>query len=72
MRKREKTVYIIAIALVTAIFAVSIPPELSFEHAVEEDSLAVEMPDPVFRISPYDSIFRIYADTVGWDWKMLS
>ena len=72
MRKREKTVYIIAIALVTAIFAVSIPPELSFEHAVEEDSLAVEMPDPVFRISPYDSIFRIYADTVGWDWKMLA
>ena len=27
---------------------------------------------PVFRISPYDSIFRVYADTVGWDWKMLA
>lgn len=72
MRKREKTVYIIAIALVTAIFAVSIPPRLSLEHVVGEDSLVVEMSDPVFRISPYDSIFRIYADTIGWDWKMLA
>ena len=72
MRKREKTVYIIAIALVTAIFAVSIPPRLSLEHVVEEDSLEVEMPDLVFRISPYDSIFRTYADTIGWDWKMLA
>lgn len=72
MRKREKTVYIIAIALVTAIFAVSIPSRLSLEHVVEEDSLEVEMPDLVFRISPYDSIFRTYADTIGWDWKMLA
>ena len=23
-------------------------------------------------ISPYDSLFRAYADTLGWDWKMLA
>ena len=23
-------------------------------------------------ISPYDSLLRIYADTLGWDWKMLA
>ena len=23
-------------------------------------------------ISPYDSLIRIYADTLGWDWKMLA
>lgn len=72
MRKREKTVYIIAIALVTAIFTVSIPPTASLEFIEEPDTLLVEVPSPVFRISSYDSIFRIYADTIGWDWKMLA
>lgn len=72
MRKREKTVYIIAIALVTAIFSVSTPPTISFEHISGADTLVVEVADPVFRISAYDSIFRAYADTVGWDWKMLA
>ena len=23
-------------------------------------------------ISPYDSLLRVYADTLGWDWKMLA
>ncbi|MBQ9462702.1 MAG: transglycosylase SLT domain-containing protein [Bacteroidales bacterium] len=23
-------------------------------------------------ISPYDSLFRVYADTLGWDWKLLA
>ena len=23
-------------------------------------------------ISPYDSLIRVYADTLGWDWKMLA
>ncbi len=72
MRKREKTVYIIAIALITAIFAVSIPPMSSNGQLVEEDTLAVEVAEPIFRISPYDSLFRVYADTIGWDWKMLA
>ena len=72
MRKREKTVYIIAIALITAIFAVSIPPMSSNGQLVEKDTLAVEVAEPMFRISPYDSLFRVYADTIGWDWKMLA
>ena len=73
MRKREKTVYIIAIALVTAIFTVSIPPMTSIEHIAPVEALeAEEDMAPEFRISPYDSLFRVYADTVGWDWKMLA
>lgn len=68
MRKREKTVYIIAVALVTAIFTLSIPPKLP----VHIEALPDEVVSPVFRISPYDSIFRAYADTIGWDWKMLA
>ena len=72
MRKREKTAYIIAIALVTAIFMVSIPPTASLEPMEEPDTLLVEVSSPVFRISSYDSIFRVYADTIGWDWKMLA
>ena len=72
MRKREKTVYIIAIAIVTAIFVVSIPPEITVEYLEQSDSLKVEEDLPVFSISPYDSLFRLYADTIGWDWKMLA
>lgn len=72
MRKREKTAYIVAIALITAIFTMSIPPTAPIEEVEEPDTLQVEVASPVFRISPYDSIFRIYADTVGWDWKMLA
>ena len=71
MRKREKTVYIIAIALITAILSVSIPPQPLVEHEPETDTLSVEIA-PSFRISPYDSLFRVYADTIGWDWKMLA
>ena len=73
MRKREKTVYFIAISLITAIFTVSIPPMTSIEHIEPAESLdAEENLEPVFCISPYDSLFRVYADTVGWDWKMLA
>lgn len=72
MRKREKIGYIIAIALVTAIFTVSIPPTPSLEPTEEPDTLLIEVADPVFRISSYDSIFRAYADTIGWDWKLLA
>lgn len=68
MRKREKTVCIIAVALVTAIFTLCIPPKQPMHTEVLPD----ETVDPVFCISPYDSIFRVYADTIGWDWKMLA
>lgn len=72
MRKREKTVYIIAIALLTAIFTVSIPPMTSVGHDVQPDTLSTQDVENFFRISPYDSLFRVYADTIGWDWKMLA
>lgn len=71
MRKREKTVYIIALSIVIAIFAVSIPPQGLLEP-VEDSEVAVKEDGPVFRISPYDSLFKVYADTIGWDWKMLA
>ena len=72
MRKREKTVYIIALSIVIAIFAVSIPPQGLFEPVEEGEAVVVENAGPVFRISPYDSLFKVYADTIGWDWKMLA
>ena len=72
MRKREKTVYIITIALVVAIFAVSVPPMPVVDPVEECDTLMVDEQAQVFRISPYDSLFRVYADTIGWDWKMLA
>lgn len=36
-----------------------------------------DMYDPMKRvsadfISPYDSLIRVYADTLGWDWKLLA
>lgn len=72
MRKREKTVYIIAIAIVTAIFTVSMPPMVSTEGGETSDTLVVEPAAPVFCVSPYDSLFKMYADTIGWDWKLLA
>ena len=72
MRKREKIAYILGVAAVTAIFTVSIPPSCSPRVVEESDSVVAVAVVPVFRISPYDSLFKAYADTVGWDWKMLA
>ena len=72
MRKREKIAYILGVAAVTAVFTVSIPPGQSPRVVEESDSVVAVVAGPVFRISPYDSLFKAYADTVGWDWKMLA
>ncbi len=73
MRKREKAAYIIGIAAVTAIFTVITKPSLQYIPTHEKpDITAIVDTTPKFRISAYDSIFRIYADTIGWDWKMLA
>ena len=72
MRKREKIAYILGVAVVTAVFTVSIPPGQSPQVVTEPDSAVAVVAEPVFRISPYDSLFKAYADTVGWDWKMLA
>ena len=74
MRKREKVAYIAAIAVATAFFSVITQPKLTTKaEPCMSDTIAVEdTVVPSFRISSYDSIFRIYADTIGWDWKMIA
>lgn len=74
MRKREKTFYIVTIAALIGTFTVSIVPDTLPPPSTERtDTLVVaDTIVPAFRISPYDSIFQCYADTVGWDWKMLA
>ena len=72
MRKREKAIYIAAVAAATALFTVTNKPSLH-PHAPEGQATdTVDSVVPYFRISAYDSIFQRYADTIGWDWKMLA
>ena len=72
MRKREKIAYALGVTAVTTLFAVFTRPKPAVYEAVETDSVVADSVVPMFRISPYDSLFRAYADTVGWDWKMLA
>ena len=74
MRKREKAAYIIGIAAVTAIFTVITKPSLHTKgtHGIADTTAVADTTPPTFRISAYDSIFQTYADTIGWDWKMLA
>lgn len=74
MRKREKTCYIGLVAIAIAIFTVGTRSTDTTLHTVEQDSIPTATDTIVhsFRISPYDSLFRAYADTIGWDWKMLA
>lgn len=52
----------------------------AFSAGPGHDSLKVRFMEPVSPwstdstsyISPYDSLFRAYADTLGWDWHMLA
>ena len=69
MRKREKIAYALGVAAVTVLF--TRPKPVAYD-VVETDPVSVDSVIPVFHISPYDSLFRVYADTVGWDWKMLA
>ena len=73
MRKRGKLTFItsgIIVAIVVAL--VALRPVVSSQSCEENAAVVSDSILPVFRISPYDSIFRVYADTVGWDWKMLA
>lgn len=73
MRKREKIAYIAGVAIATVLFTVSTKPKLTIADAsVSSDTAVVVDTVPIFRVSAYDSIFRAYADTIGWDWKMLA
>ena len=73
MRKRGKLTFItsgIIVAIVVAL--VALRPVVSSQSCEENAAVVSASILPVFRISPSDSIFRVYADTVGWDWKMLA
>ena len=72
MRKREKIAYTLGVTVVTALFTVFTRPKPIVYDVVETDTVMVDSVVPTFRISPYDSLFRTYADTIGWDWKMLA
>lgn len=74
MRKREKAAYTLGVAAVTAIFTAITKPSLHpiDTHAMPDTTAVADTVVPTFRISAYDSIFRTYADTIGWDWKMLA
>ena len=72
MRKREKIAYTLGVTVVTALFTVFTRPKPIVYDVVETDTVMVDSAVPTFRISPYDSLFRTYADTIGWDWKMLA
>lgn len=74
MRKWEKVFYIVVFVALIVTFAVSTSSDTIHSTSKEQPDTLV-MKDTIaftFRISPYDSLFRVYADTVGWDWKMLA
>ena len=73
MRKREKIAYIIGVVIATVLFTLNTKPKLTIaDVSVSSDTAVVVDTAPIFRVSAYDSIFRAYADTIGWDWKMLA
>ena len=73
MRKREKIAYIAGVAIATVLFIVNTKPKLTIaDVSVASDTAVVADTVPIFRVSAYDSIFRVYADTIGWDWKMIA
>lgn len=73
MRKRDKTFYIVIVVALIVSFIISTIPRSHPPAPNYADTLAVvdSTPKP-FRISSYDSLFRAYADTIGWDWKLLA
>ncbi len=74
MRKREKTLYVVIIIVLIGTLAMSIVPDtLPPPSEKQPDTVAVADTLPsIFLISSYDSLFRTYADTIGWDWKLLA
>ena len=45
-------------------YATSREPYFNLYNPMKRDSAAF--------LSPYDSLIRVYADTLGWDWRMLA
>lgn len=40
--------------------------------SIEYDTIVTFQSGPPFSISPYDHLFKQYADSIGWNWKWLA
>lgn len=71
MTKRKWTIGIctatLLIILVIGWFGTDRDKAIIFPHEVEPTPI-----DSFIHISPYDSLFRKYADSIQWDWKLLA
>ena len=67
MNARKLIILIVTAALILILFLTRIRP--SSDAPVEET--VAPQPEQFLYISPYDSLFRLYADSVC-DWKMLA
>lgn len=67
MNARKLIILIVTAALILILFLTRIRPS---SDAPVEDTVAPQ-PEQFLYISPYDSLFRLYADSVC-DWKMLA
>ena len=66
MKKAGK--YALAAGLLVAFFL--IPYEVHKHSAPEKSFAAVgDLPAP---LSPHDSLIRMYADSIGWDWRLVA
>ena len=66
MKKAGK--YALAVTLLVAFFL--IPYEVHKHSAPEKSFAAVgDLPAP---LSPHDSLIRMYADSIGWDWRLVA
>ena len=66
MKKAGK--YALGATLLVAFFL--IPYEVHKHSAPEKSFAAVgDLPAP---LSPHDSLIRMYADSIGWDWRLVA
>lgn len=66
MKKASK--YILALALLVVLCLI---PYKICRHNTEESGFASaqDLPEP---LSPHDSLIRMYADSIGWDWRLVA
>lgn len=66
MKKAAK--YALASTLLVALFLI---PYKVLKHRAPERSFSKvqDLPEP---LSPHDSLIRMYADSIGWDWRLVA
>lgn len=66
MTQRDK--WLVTTALLVAFLLI---PFKVHKHRVPEKNFiaALSLPAP---LSPYDSLIRMYADSIGWDWRLIA